>query len=80
VIEAVDHNIDDYSSKDTVSTCWSQERLTLPAQSNRSLAFFAAYSFGENLVLNDDLNGKEAEVGMVGAAARTVGMLEEIRG
>jgi hypothetical protein len=65
VIEAVDHNIDNYSSKDAVPTGSSQEWLALPAQSNRGLAFFAAYSLGENLVLNNDLNGKEAKICVV---------------
>jgi hypothetical protein len=78
VIEAIDHNIDNHSSKDAVSTGWSQEWLALPAQSDRSLAFVTAYSLGENLVLDNDLNGKEAEICVVGAAARTVRMLEEI--
>jgi hypothetical protein len=76
MINTINHNIEDYSSKHSVSTSERQKRLTLPAKPDRSFAFIAAYTLGQDLVLEDDLDGKETQIRVVGPATRAVGVLE----
>lgn len=78
--DCVDQNVEDDRRDDPVSADQREEGLSLPAESDFSLAVVAADVFAEGWVLDEDAQREQAELGVVCYSDRAVCMLQEIGG
>lgn len=79
MVNAINHDVQNVRCQDPICPHNRQIGLSLPAEPDRSFAFFAAYPLRKRGIFNDNLQNVEIHVRIESRSCRTMGMLKEIR-